>query len=303
MEAVEDQTKDNEIEVKDNDATELEIRKKIIISENSSFQELQSMCKKYNLNGHGNFLELYNRISKYKETGKKNEYKTLFDLQEECKKNNLFYTGNKNILEERLEYFYKTGKNVRYVENYKIEPIGNTIYINNILTNDEKEKLLLKIEYDSYENLRILCSKYKVLQNGTKDELIVRLKWFLNSGINDSDRRKSIYLYDENGFFINYYNTQDEISKELNISKNIICSVVDQNCTLNGYIIRKNFTQFSREELILINKKRKKSRKNLTSEEHLEIKKIYDSGEKTKTELMEIYNLSNTQIKRIIKKK
>ena len=50
---------------------------------------------------------------------------------------------------------------------------------------------------------------------------------------------------------------------------------MDQNCTLNGYIIRKNFTQFSREELILINKERKKSRKNLTTEEHLQNKKIY----------------------------
>ena len=59
---------------------------------------------------------------------------------------------------------------------------------------------------------------------------------------------------------------------------------MDQNCTLNGYIIRKNFTQFSREELILINKERKKSRKNLTTEEHLQIKKIYDSGDKTKTD-------------------
>jgi hypothetical protein len=31
-------------------------------------------------------------------------------------------------------------------------------------------------------------------------------------------------------------------------------------------------------------------------------KKIYDSGDKTKAELMKIYNVSNTQMKRIIKK-
>ena len=33
------------------------------------------------------------------------------------------------------------------------------------------------------------------------------------------------------------------------------------------------------------------------------LKRISDLGEKTKTELMKIYNLSNTQMKRIINKK
>ena len=86
-------------------------------------------------------------------------------------------------------------------------------------------------------------------------------------------------------------------------SKNIICTVIDQNCVINNYIIRKNFTQFSIEELIEINKDRKNARKNLTPKDHLEIKRIYDLGEKTKAELMQIYNLSNTQMKRIINKK
>jgi hypothetical protein len=171
------------------------------------------------------------------------------------------------------------------------------------LSNEEKENLLLKICYESYDNLKLLCSKYKILQDGTKDELIVRLKWFLNSGVIDSNRRKSIYLYNENGVFIKFYNTQDEASEDLNISKNIICTVIDQNCVINNYIIRKNFTQFSIEELIEINKDRKKARKNLTPKDHLEIKRLYDLGEKTKAELMKIYNLSNTQMKRIINKK
>ena len=296
---------DNEVEEENiiPSKDELEIRQKIIVNESNSFQELQAICRKYKLDTRGNQLELYNRILKYKKTGIKTEYKTLSELQEECKKNNLFHTGNKNILEERLEYFYKTGKNIRYIAKEKKETIGNAIYTNNILSNEEKENLLLKIYYESYDNLKLLCSKYKILQDGTKDELIVRLKWFLNSGIIDSDRRKSIYLYNENGVFIKFYNTQDEASEDLNISKNIICAVIDQNCVINNYIIRKNFTQFSIEELIEINKDRKKVRKNLTSEDHLEIKRIYDLGEKTKAELMQIYNLSNTQMKRIINKK
>lgn len=307
-EVEDNEVEDNEVEDEEEEIIipkedELEIRQKIIVNESNSFQELQAMCKKYKLDERGNLLELYNRVLKYKETGKKTVYRTLSQLQEECKKNNLFHTGNKNILEERLEYFYKTGKNIRYIAKEKKETIGNAIYTNNILSNEEKENLLLKIYYESYDNLKLLCSKYKILQDGTKDELIVRLKWFLNSGVIDSDRRKSIYLYNENGVFIKFYNTQDEASEDLNISKNIICAVIDQNCVINNYIIRKNFTQFSIEELIEINKDRKKVRKNLTSEDHLEIKRIYDLGEKTKAELMQIYNLSNTQMKRIINKK
>ena len=145
--------------------------------------------------------------------------------------------------------------------------------------------------------------KMQILQDGTKDELVTRLKWFLNAGVNDSDRRKSIYLYDEFGVFIKFYNSQDEASEDLNISKNIIYKVLDQNCTINCYIIRKTFAQFNREELITINKDRRKARKNLTAEDHTEIKRIYDLGEKTKAELMKIHNLSNTQMKRIINKK
>ena len=264
---------------------------------------MQTICRKYKLDTRGNNLELYNRIIKYKENGIKTDYRTLSELQEECKKNNIFYTGNKNSLEERLEYFYKTGKNTRYVEKEKIEPIGNVVYDNKIISNDDREKLLLKIEYESYDTIKSLCSKYKILQDGTKDELVTRLKWFLNAGVNDSDRRKSIYLYDEFGVFIKFYNSQDEASEDLNISKNIIYKVLDQNCTINCYIIRKTFAQFNREELITINKDRRKARKNLTAEDHTEIKRIYDLGEKTKAELMKIHNLSNTQMKRIINKK
>ena len=309
---VEDENKDNEMDVEDEEmeheeetkeTDEDELRKSIVVSKSNTFGELQALCRRYKLDIRGNNVELYNRIVFYKKTGEKTTYKTLDELREQCKKYNLFYTGNKDVLERRIRYYLETGKNIRTPPKIEDEEeiLGEVIEENILVGNEEKEEVLKSLEQKNLDEVIKLCQKYKIIQIGRINILRERIKTYLETGNKESDRRKSIYQYDRYGNFLKMFETITQAQNELNICKNILANSIDQNQMVNSFIFRSKSVVFTSEQLLEIGKVNKKTRKNLTREDHIKIKKMYDDGKKTKEELMKMYMLSNTQMKRILK--
>ena len=301
----EDENEDNENEIEDDEkeTDEDELRKSIVVSKSNTFGELQALCRRYKLDVRGNNVELYNRIVFYKKTGEKTTYKTLDELREECKKYNLFYTGNKDVLERRLRYFSETGKNIRTPPKIEDEEeiLGEVVEENILVNKEEKDEVLKSLEEKNLDEVIKLCQKYKIIQIGRIDILKERIKTYLETGNKESDRRKLIYQYDRYGNFLKMFETITQAQNELNICKNILANSIDQNQMVNSFIFRSKSVVFTSEQLLEIGKVNKKTRKNLTREDHIKIKKMYDEGQKTKEELMKMYMLSNTQMKRILK--
>jgi DNA invertase Pin-like site-specific DNA recombinase len=71
---------------------------------------------------------------------------------------------------------------------------------------------------------------------------------------------------------------------------------------VNNFIFRNIQVDFSKNDLKEINKNVMKFKKQLTTEDHDKIKKLFNDGE-TKQNLMDLYSISKTQINRIISKK
>jgi len=267
------------------------------INELNMYAELQGKCRKYDLDQRGNKTELYNRVSHYLKTGEKKTYKTLTELRTICKEYNLIYTGNKDVLEERINHYLETGENKRKFDEKKQIDInaGSIVDINeqnNILNNLEK--------YTNCE-LLCLCKLHNLVQQGTNEILRERIRNYFKKGINDNQRRKDVYQFDYNGKFLNHYNTISEAKDALNICINTISDAIDKNYTMNNFIFRSRNVIFSEIELNEIKKCNKKSKRQLTGDDHIEIKKLFNSGE-SKESLMEKYSISKSQILRIIKK-
>ena len=172
---------------------------------------------------------------------------------------------------------------------------GSTININeqhNILNNLEK--------YTYYELLR-LCKLYKLVQQGRIDILRERIRNYFKNGVKDNQRRKDVYQFDSKGKFLNHYNTISEAKDALNICINTVSDAIDKNYTMNNFIFRSTNVIFSESDLNEIKKCNKKSKRQLTSDDHIEIKKLFNAGE-SKESLMISYSISKSQILRIIKK-
>lgn len=102
---------------------------------------------------------------------------------------------------------------------------------------------------------------------------------YFKNGINDNQRRKDVYQFDYNGKFLNHYNTISEAKDVLNICINTLSDAIDKNYTMNNFIFRSRNVIFSEIELNEIKKCNKKSKRQLTSDDHIEIKKLFNSGE------------------------
>ncbi len=282
---------------------EILLRKSIILSRDTKRDELQAMCRKYNLDKKGlTQKELYNRIKWYKETGEKTEYKTLEELRNECKEEGIYYNNvNKDVLESNLRHFKKTGQIVEIVPEDIEEPVGEIITINTDIDMEEKANILANLNQKSYDESIAICRKYKLIQKGSTSELHERIKLYIETGINNS-QRNGFHLYDKDGKHIKHYKTNQKALHELDICANVIADAIDKNKMVNYLIFRSYKVEFKPEDLDEISKNNKSYKKQLTTEDWIEIKKLFDSGNQTKEQLMKTYQISKTQVNRIVKK-
>ena len=280
---------------------EIDISVKLDIVEQYSndLPKLQGFCRKLGISQKGICSDLYERIIHFIKTGEEKPYKTLEELRKICKDYELIHTGNKDVLEERIKYYLETGNKVRYVnieeEIAVVEPdvVADVSF--------EKDYITQNIDNFTSEKLTCICNLYKLGSNGSNDIMKQKIRNFFDKGIKESDRRKDVYQYDKNGIFIKHYNSITEAKNEINICGNVIANALNKNCMVNNFIFRNMHVDFSKNDLKEISKNSTKFKKQLSSEDHEEIKKMFDNGE-TKQNLMDLYSISRTQLNRIIRK-
>jgi hypothetical protein len=287
----------NESEMKE---TNEEIHLDIIEQYSTDLSKLQGFCRKLGISQKGICSDLYDRIIHFIKTGEEKPYRTLEELRKICKEYDLIYTGNKDVLEERIKYYLETGNKVRYVNTEEDEVVEEQDVV--IDVSFEKDYIMKNIDNFTSEKLTCICNLYKLGSKGSNDILTQRIRNFFGKGIKESDRRKDVYQYDKNGIFIKHYNSITEAKNEINICGNVIANALNKNCMVNDFIFRNIHVDFSKNDLKEINKNVMKFKKQLTTEDHDKIKKMFNDGE-TKQNLMDLYSISRTQINRIISKK
>ena len=300
----ETKTETNEEKEKEKEKVETneEIHLDIVEQYSTDLSKLQGFCRKLGISQKGICSDLYDRIIHFIKTGEEKPYRTLEELRKICKEYDLIYTGNKDVLEDRIKYYLETGNKVRYVntEEEKDEVVEEPDVVPDV--SFEKDYIMKNIDNFTSEKLTCICNLYKLGSKGSNDILTQRIRNFFGKGIKESDRRKDVYQYDKNGIFIKHYNSITEAKNEINICGNVIANALNKNCMVNDFIFRNIQVDFSKNDLKEINKNVMKFKKQLTTEDHDKIKKLFNDGE-TKQKLMELYSISRTQINRIISKK
>jgi hypothetical protein len=304
--------KENEItEIKNNEENDIDIEEtkeenvnevridNIVEQYSNDLPKLQGFCRKLGISQKGICSDLYERIIHFIKTGEEKPYKTLEELRKICRDYELIHTGNKDVLEERIKYYLETGNKVRYVNiEEDIAVVEPDVVVD---VSFEKDYIVQNIDNFTSEKLTCICNLYKLGTKGSNDILKQRIRNFIGKGIKESDRRKDVYQYDKNGIFIKHYNSITEAKNEINICGNVIANALNKNCMVNDFIFRNIHVDFSKNDLKEINKNVMKFKKQLSSEDHEEIKKMFDNGE-IKQKLMDLYSISRTQLNRIIKK-
>ena len=221
---------------------------------------------------------------------------TLTELREMCKKYGLFYTGNKPELVARLKLYLETGERKR---NAIEKERSNEVTCDAVEDEKEKKLVLENLDKYTYDKLKIVCRKYGIQQRGTCSELSKKIRDYLEKGEKHSLRRKDVYKYDSGGKLIKHWQTVTEAVEECGLNKNIIANALDQMYSVNGFIWRSRNVRFTKQELEEISSKDKKSKKQLTKDDHDVIRRRYKDGE-DKKKLMNEYGVSMTQIRRIL---
>jgi prophage antirepressor-like protein len=289
----------NEFEMKE---TNEEIHLDIVEQYSTDLSKLQGFCRKLGISQKGICSDLYDRIIHFIKTGEEKPYRTLEELRKICKEYDLIYTGNKDVLEDRIKYYLETGNKVRYVKNIEEEK-EIVVEESDIVpvVSFEKDYIMQNIDNFTSEKLTCICNLYKLNSNGSNDIMKQKIRNFFDKGIKESDRRKDVYQYDKNGIFIKHYNSITEAKNQINICGNVIANALNKNCMVNDFIFRNIHVDFSKNDLKEISKNSTKFKKQLTTEDHDKIKKMFNDGE-TKQNLMDLYSISRTQINRIIRK-
>jgi len=305
MEKIETENGTNEVEVESeveniNEEIDNEIHLDIVEQYSTDLCKLQGFCRKLGLSQKGICSDLYGRIIHFIKTGEEKPYRTLEELRKICKDYDLIYTGNKNVLEDRIKYYLETGNKVRYVNTE--EEIFHEPDVVSPDVSFEKDYIMQNIDNFTSEKLTCICNLYKLGSKGSNDILKQRIRNFFGNGIKESDRRKDVYQYDKNGKFIKHYNSITEAKNETNICGNVIANALNTNCMVNNFIFRNIHVDFFKNDLKEIRKNSTKFKKQLTTEDHKQIQKLFKDGE-TKQKLMDLYSISKTQINRIISKK
>ena len=273
----------------------------IVEQYSNDLPKLQGFCRKLGISQKGICSDLYDRITHFIKTGEEKPYKTLEELRKICKDYELIHTGNIDVLEDRITYYLETGNKVRYVN---IEEEKDVVTEPDVVADVSFEKDYITQNIDNFtsEKLMCICNLYKLGSNGSNDIMKQKIRNFFDKGIKESDRRKDVYQYDKNGIFIKHYNSITEAKNEINICGNVIANALNKNRMVNDFIFRNIHVDFSKNDLKEITKNSTKFKKQLSSEDHEEIKKMFNDGE-TKQKLMDLYSISRTQINRIISKK
>ena len=288
-----------EIEKKEKAETNEEIHLDIVEQYSNDLPKLQGFCRKLGISQKGICSDLYDRIIHFIKTGEEKPYKTLEELRKICKEYELIHTGNKDVLEDRIKYYLETGNKVRYVNiDEDIAVVEPDVVVD---VSFEKDYIMKNIDNFTSEKLMCICNLYKLGSNGSNDIMKQRIRNFFDKGIKESDRRKDVYQYDKNGIFIKHYNSITEAKNEINICGNVIANALNKNCMVNDFIFRNIHVDFSKNDLKEISKNSTKFKKQLTTEDHDKIKKLFNDGE-MKQNLMDLYSISKTQLNRIIKK-
>lgn len=266
------------------------------ISLRSTVGVLKDECRRLGLSDVGvTQIDLYNRIQTFLETGEKKEPVSYKELKQFCIDNNLPYTGEKTLLEERIKVFKETGERVRYPTK---KTVAEEIVPMSMST--DYEKILAELSDYTYDKLVQVSRKYRLITKGRSDELRTRLRDYLLYGTKSAEKRRvQVYTYDSVGNFIKHYNSVAEARVDLGLPANTVSGAVDKPKIVNGYIFRSTsvvFKDYELENMVV-----KKSKPNLTKTQHAEIKRLYESGE-SKASIMEKYEISNTQFKRLVKK-
>jgi len=304
MEKIETENGTNEVEVESeveniNEEIDNEIHLDIVEQYSTDLCKLQGFCRKLGLSQKGICSDLYGRIIHFIKTGEEKPYRTLEELRKICKDYDLIYTGNKNVLEDRIKYYLETGNKVRYVNTE--EEIFHEPDVVSPDVSFEKDYIMQNIDNFTSEKLTCICNLYKLGSKGSNDILKQRIRNFFGNGIKESDRRKDVYQYDKNGKFIKHYNSITEAKNETNICGNVIANALNKNCMVNNFIFRNIHVDFFKNDLKEIRKNSTKFKKQLTTEDHKQIQKLFKDGE-TKQKLMDLFSISKTQINRIINK-
>jgi hypothetical protein len=237
-------------------------------------------------------VEKNNEIAKYQEYLQKLDFYNVAELTTILKDFGLIQKGLKKDKQDRIK---------DYAEKQILK------YNADVSKHSDKE-ILEKLSKYTYEELKKIATKYNLIQRGTCNDLCQRIREYLEQGVIDSSRRKDVFQYDSSGKLIRHWKTITELSLELNICKNFISKILDQKCLSNGYIWMSKRTVFTIDELKKINSVVKKTRKNLTKDDHNKIIKKYkeevQKGERPSRNIMGDfmveYSVSLTQIRRIL---
>lgn len=239
-------------------------------------------------------VEKNNEIATYEEYLEKIDRYTVTELSQILKDFGLIQKGLKKEKQDRIKEYAE-----KQISKYNADVCKHT----------DKE-ILDNLSKYTYEELKKIATKYNLIQRGTCNDLCGRIRDYLEQGKIDSSRRKDVFQYDNTGKLVRHWKTITELSEELNICKNFIAKIRDQKCLSNGYIWMSKRTVFTIDELKKINSTVKKTRKNLTTEDHDKIVKKYkqevEKGERSNRDIMGDfmveYGVSLTQIRRIVLK-
>jgi hypothetical protein len=269
-------------------------------------QEITEEVKEVILDVEEEIEEKKEQIEKVQEEIKKNE--TEIDMYKKYLKNLETYTVKQlaSIL-KKLGLIQKGLKKVKQDRLKKFLQKEMSDHSDNILEHSDKE-VINNINKYSYEDLKILATRYNLRQIGTCTDLCNRILGFLQQGKIDSKRRKDVFQYDKQGNLVKHWRTITELSETLKMCKNYMAKWRNSRCLINGYIWMSRPTVFTIQDIREINEAPpRKTRRNLTRTDHEIIRKKYRNLIKTKAavkakhDLMGEYGISKTQIIRLVK--
>ena len=210
-----------------------------------------------------------------------------------CKKLNIIQHGSRDTLITNISYFIYNCKKIE-------ELIVNYEGMNESLIDDSKE-ILDNLENTTYDNLRKICSKYKIKQRGRASVLRERIILYFTKNIKLSERRRNVYKYDNNGNFLKEYNTIVEASKDNDILPSNIARAMNNKVLLNGFIWYDMYSKFSEDEIVNINKNKQVVKKRIVySKDDIEgMVKMKNSGSSF-IEIHDKYKISSTHLHRML---
>ena len=177
------------------------------------------------------------------------------------------------------------------------------IYIHDDQKTDAiKQRVLKNIEeYDLYE-LQQLLTKYTLRWSNRVEDMRNTLRNFLVHNAIDASRCRNVYKYDLDGKLVHHYDNITLFAEQSGFCKNSITNFRDQLCAANGFIYTSKPKEFTKAELETCAANVKTYRQNLTKKDHDNLCEKYLKQNISKAALMEEFNISDSQFKRIVAK-